>query len=82
MMACYARFPLPNPLPQAGEGANESLRGFQLLPLFWDRDEEEVRGYRDALKLIHEGAARMPVSEATICELHRLARGQIWDAGQ
>ncbi len=38
--------------------------------------------YRDALKLIHEGAVRMPVSEATICELHRLARGQIWDAGK
>jgi Fic family protein len=51
-------------------------------PLFRDRDEEEVRGYRDALQLIHEGAARMPVSEATICELHRLARGQIWDAGK
>lgn len=51
-------------------------------PLFRDRDEEEVRGYRDALKLIHEGAARMSVSEATICELHRLARGQIWDAGK
>jgi len=51
-------------------------------PLFRDRDEEEVRGYRDALKLIHEGAAHMPVSEATICELHSLARGQIWDAGK
>ena len=25
-----ARFPLPNPLPQAGEGANESLREFQV----------------------------------------------------
>lgn len=41
-----------------------------------------MRGYRDALQLIHEGAARMPVSEATIRELHRLARGQIWDAGK
>ena len=51
-------------------------------PLFRDRDEEEVRGYRDALKLLHEDAARMPVSETTICTLHRLARGQIWDAGQ
>ena len=51
-------------------------------PLFRDRDEEEVRGYRDALKLIHEGAVRIPVSEATIRELHRLARGKIWDAGQ
>ncbi|WP_218147804.1 Fic family protein [Nitrosomonas sp. Nm166] len=51
-------------------------------PLFRDRDEEEVRGYRDALKLIHEGAVRIPVSEATIRRLHQLARGQIWDAGQ
>ncbi|MDP1679689.1 MAG: Fic family protein [Candidatus Nitrotoga sp.] len=50
-------------------------------PLFRDRDEEEVRGYRDALKLIHDGAPRSPVSEATVCELHRLAHGQIWDAG-
>src|SRR5438128_10175953 len=40
-----------------------------------DRDEEEVRGYRDALKLIHEQAAALPVSEDTICRLHRLARG-------
>ena len=51
-------------------------------PLFRDRDEEEVRGYRDALKLIHEGAAQMTTSEATILLLHQLARGQIWDAGQ
>lgn len=50
-------------------------------PLFRDRDEEEVRGYRDALKRIHDGAARLPLSEATIRELHWLARGQIWDAG-
>ena len=26
----HARFPLPNPLPQAGEGANESLREFHV----------------------------------------------------
>lgn len=51
-------------------------------PLFRDRDEEEVRGYRDALKLIHEGTAGLSVSEAALRELHRLARGQIWDAGQ
>ena len=30
-------------------------------PLLRDRDEEEVRGYRDALKLIHEDGARLPV---------------------
>lgn len=47
-----------------------------------DRDEEEVRGYRDALKLIHERNAKLPVSEQTIQELHRLARGRIGDAGQ
>ena len=27
---CYARFPHPNPLPQAGEGANVSLREFHV----------------------------------------------------
>lgn len=47
-----------------------------------DRDEEEVRGYRDALKLIHERNAKLPVSEQTVQELHRLARGRIGDAGQ
>jgi Fic family protein len=51
-------------------------------PLLRDRDEEEVRGYRDALTLIHENAAALPVSEATIRELHRLTRGEIWDAGK
>ena len=47
-----------------------------------DRDEEEVRGYRDALKLIHEQNVKLPVSEQTIKELHHLARGKIGDAGQ
>jgi len=47
-----------------------------------DRDEEEVRGYRDALNLIHTQAAGLPVSEEAIRELHRLARGSVWDAGQ
>jgi hypothetical protein len=32
-------------------------------PLFRDRDEEEVRGYRDALKLIHEEGAKLAVDE-------------------
>src|SRR3954469_9208939 len=35
-----------------------------------DRDEEEVRGYRDALNLIHAQAQGLPVSEQTIRELH------------
>ena len=47
-----------------------------------DRDEEEVRGYRNALKLIHEQSIKLPVSEETIKRLHRLARGGIGDAGQ
>lgn len=51
-------------------------------PLFRDRDEEEVRGYRDALKLIHDSFADLPVTEGTLCRLHQLARGEIWDAGK
>src|SRR5574340_1623798 len=50
-------------------------------PALRDRDEEEVRGYRDALKLIHESGAHLPISEATIKALHKLSRGRIWDAG-
>src|SRR6266550_4319882 len=50
-------------------------------PPFQDRDEEEVSGYRDALKLIHERGRNLPISEATIKKLHRLSRGKIWDAG-
>jgi len=42
-----------------------------------DRDEEEVRGYRNALRLIHEQAAKLAVSEDTILRLHRSARGNI-----
>lgn len=51
-------------------------------PLLRDRDEEEVRGYRDALTLIHADAAVLPVDEATIRRLHSLTRGEIWDAGK
>jgi Fic family protein len=50
-------------------------------PALRDRDEEEVRGYRDALKLIHESGAKLPVSDATVKRLHKLCRGEIWDAG-
>src|SRR5438874_2624841 len=35
-----------------------------------DRDEEEVRGYRDALNLIHTQGAGLPISEETIRKLH------------
>ncbi len=47
-----------------------------------DRDEEEVRAYRDALKLIHERGAKLTISEATFIELHRVSRGDISDAGK
>lgn len=46
------------------------------------RDEEEVRGYRNALKLIQEQATKLPISEDTILRLHKLAKGDIWDAGK
>ena len=51
-------------------------------PLFRDRDEEEVRGYRDALAWIYGQASDIGVTEATIKQLHATARGQIWDAGR
>jgi len=50
--------------------------------LLRDRDEEEVRGYRQALTWIHEQGAQLPVSEETVVTLHRLTRGEIWDAGK
>lgn len=50
--------------------------------LLRDRDEEEVRGYRDALKLIHDQGAKLPISEQTVKKLHRLIRGNTWDAGK
>jgi Fic family protein len=46
-----------------------------------DRAEEEIRGYRDALKWINEQGAKLLISEETIRELHRLTTG-IGDAGQ
>ncbi|RPJ13287.1 MAG: Fic family protein [Desulfobacteraceae bacterium] len=51
-------------------------------PLLRNRDEEEVRGYRQALALIHEQGEKLSVSEETILKLHRLTRGEIWDAGK
>ncbi|MGF1612351.1 MAG: Fic family protein [Gammaproteobacteria bacterium] len=51
-------------------------------PLFRDRDEEEVRGYRDALTQIHKHFAGLPINHETIRHLHAQTRGQVWDAGQ
>jgi len=47
-----------------------------------DRDEEEVRGYRKALDLIHGRGAKLPINEATIRRLHAFSRGGIGDAGE
>lgn len=49
--------------------------------LLHDRSEEEVRGYRKALNLIHEKGPALSITEDTIKMLHRLTRGEIWDAG-
>jgi Fic family protein len=51
-------------------------------PLFRDRDEEEIRGYRDALAWIHEQPSKISLDESTLKRMHAMARGQIWDAGQ
>jgi len=47
-----------------------------------DRNEEEVRGYREALSMIHARAGKLPLDAEVILELHRLSRGDIWDAGK
>lgn len=47
-----------------------------------DRNESEVRGYRDALKLIHERAAELPVSVETIRRLHSISRAEEPDGGR
>ena len=49
---------------------------------FRNRNEEEVRGYRETLDLIHTKAAEVAISEDTIKKLHTLCRGKIWDAGK
>ena len=46
-----------------------------------DRSEEEIRGYRDALNLIHSKGNKLPISEETIKLLHRLCRAHEGDAG-
>lgn len=47
-----------------------------------DRNEEEVRGYRDALRLIYSSSDELPISEATIRELHRISPGDTGDVGE
>lgn len=47
-----------------------------------DRSEEEVAGYRKALELIHTKHKNLRITPETIKELHRLCRGESWDAGK
>jgi len=47
-----------------------------------DRDEQEVRGYREALSWIHENHRSIRISAETILRLHFLSHGQTGDAGQ
>lgn len=47
-----------------------------------DRSEEEVTGYRKALDLIHKKYQSLQITPETIKELHRLCRGESWDAGR
>jgi len=47
-----------------------------------DRDEEEVRGYRRALDLIHDSGESLELSAEVIRKLHALTRPSIWDSGE
>ena len=47
-----------------------------------DRDEEEVRGYRQALNMVHEAPQQLVVSEATIKRLQAACRPGSSDAGE
>lgn len=51
-------------------------------PLLRDRNEEEVGGYREALKMIHAQGKLLEISESTILNIHQLTKGEIWDAGK
>ena len=51
-------------------------------PTLKNRDEEEVFGYRQALDWIHRDHDKIKVNEKTIMHLHKLVKGEMWDAGQ
>lgn len=50
--------------------------------LLHDRDEEEIRGYRDALDLIYDHHKKLQITEKTIKQLHRISRANLGDAGK
>jgi Fic family protein len=51
-------------------------------PPLQDRNEEEVSGYRNALGIIHESIADLPMSMRTVLDLHRFCRSGAGDAGK
>jgi hypothetical protein len=67
--ASHARFPLPNPPPQAGEGANESLREFHI-------NEEEMQRLLQRLEAHLENAFARKLS-LNLEQLQRQAVEQV-----
>jgi Fic family protein len=49
--------------------------------LLRDRNEEEIRGYRQCLERIHTQKNAISFSEETIKNFHTQIRGEIWDTG-
>jgi len=47
-----------------------------------DRNEEEVRGYKQALKWIHEEHDDIDITPETILKLHEMTKPDIWDSGK
>lgn len=51
-------------------------------PLLKDRNEEEIKGYHNALQWIHIENENINFSEENIKRLHKISRGEIWDSGK
>jgi len=49
---------------------------------FRDRDEEEVKGYRDALDWIHSEGKNIPINTRTVLELHSFVRSGSSSSGK
>ncbi|NMA20938.1 MAG: Fic family protein [Lentisphaerae bacterium] len=47
-----------------------------------DRNEEEIRGYRNALDLIHKQSDKLLLTAETIRRFHELSRPGVWDSGK
>ncbi|MBI5436259.1 MAG: phosphomannomutase/phosphoglucomutase [Nitrosomonadales bacterium] len=72
---CHARFPLPNPLPQAGEGANESLREFCANEIFKAYDIRGIVGKTLTAEIV-EAIGHAIGSEAVARGQHTIAIGR------